>query len=73
MGGQSFHTQKEHQKVYDLYLEKMRIDGKRATRITKSTYHEEISEETGYSIVTVRIIINKFARRKSCPTSTRTY
>lgn len=73
MGGQSFHTKIEHQKVWDLYLEKIQKDGIRASRITRSTYHEEISEETGYAVVTVRTIINKFAKRKSCPTSTRTY
>lgn len=65
MGGQSFHTKKQHQRVWELYLEWIAHYGDLAKEIKRSTYHEKISDQTGYSIISVRTIINKLVKNST--------
>jgi len=66
MGGKSFHTEIQHKKVWTRYEELIKECGELASSITRSWFHQKISDEMGYSIVTVRKIINTFAKVKTC-------
>ena len=62
MGGPSFKTAKDHAEVWNRYVELIAEYGPMATDIKKSTYHKRISDETGYSEISVRTIINNHDR-----------
>jgi len=62
MGGPSFKTEKDHKDVFDRYERMIKDYGDMAKDIKKSTYHKRISDETGYSEISVRSIINGYGK-----------
>jgi hypothetical protein len=62
MGGPSFKTEKDHKDVFDRYERMIKEYGEMAKEIRKSTFHKRISDETGYSEVAVRTIINSYEK-----------
>ena len=64
MGGPSHRTEKCHKQVMDLWNEKVeqrekiaKENGLSGAEFLLSTIYEEISEELGYAMITVRLII----------------
>lgn len=62
MGGPSFKTAKDYKDVFDRYERMIKNYGENAKDIKKSTYHKRISDETGYSEISVRTIINGYGK-----------
>jgi hypothetical protein len=64
MGGPSFHKEQEHEKVFELYNELLKKHGELSSRLPRKMFYEEISDITGYAVVTVRMILNSRAKKK---------
>lgn len=60
---ESDRTKKQHKIVWDLYEQKVREFGSRACKIPRSVFYQEIADETDYSIVSVRVILTRMAKR----------
>ena len=67
MGGPSFKTEKDHKTVRDLFDKKLKDredeaheKGYATSDVKRGTLHREIADETGYSEVAVRMIVNGY-------------
>ena len=65
MSEQSAKTKRDHLNVWNLYCEKIKDYGPIASKITRTTFYEEISDMTDYSASRIKAIINKMSKNKS--------
>jgi hypothetical protein len=64
MGGPSFHKEQEHQRVKDRYEEMLKEEGpEKAPYLSMGYWYDKLSDEFGYSVVSVRKIINKYPKK----------